>query len=163
MVPTAKKVVKMKQQTSFLGSKSGYTLLELIVVIVIIGSMSLLIAPSFNFSEDSATKKFAPFRTFIENQRNMVIASGKPAVLELQELGKIKVVSLEKDEDNNPILLGELATDMFSFKTASGKRENGKILLMPNGTMEPLVIELPTVSAQLLYNGTSARGKVSVL
>ena len=155
----AKKVAKKRLQTLSHGNK-GFTLLELIVVLTIIGSMSLLIAPSFRISEDTAETHFAPFRTFIEKQRNIVMSSGKPAMLEISKSGKIKLVSLEKDDKDNYLTIAEADLAPFSFKIATGSADNGSVLLMPNGTMDALIIELDDVTKKLLYNGTARRGRL---
>lgn len=151
----------MKQKILHPGNKSGFTLLELIVVLTIIGSMSLLIAPSFSISENTAEHNFAPFREFIEKNRNNVILSGNPAILGLDAEGIMKISSLEKDKEGKTVVIDEISTiNAFSFKVSSGNTSKGSVLLMPNGTMDSLIIELPEQQKKLLYNGTAARGRL---
>ena len=141
----------------------GFTLLELIVVLAIIGTTSMLIAPSFKLSEDSAENKFAPFVSFIENERNKVIASGDPAFLELDTEGTIKSLTVKKDENGKYPIIAEENFPTFSMETSinqQDKKSKSSIVLMPNGTIEPFILKLPEVTKQLIFNGTASRGKI---
>lgn len=138
----------------------GFTLLELIVVLTIIGTLSLLIAPSFRISDESVESKFSPFITFIEQQRNKVIASGKPTVLELEKSGILRIQSLQKDAKNKYPITAEVDVEQFTFMLSTGDAKKGRVLFYPNGTLEAFSLQLPNITKQLVYNGTVARGVV---
>ncbi len=144
----------------FHGNNSGFTLLELIVVLTIIGTMSMFVAPLFTISENTPQKQFAPFLKFIENQRGEVIASGKPRVLRFDTAGKITALATLKNKKGKYPVLQQQEFTSYLLKTTTGEKEKSSIVIMPNGTTEAFSLGLDNIKKQLIFNGTVARGKI---
>lgn len=149
---------------------AGFTLMELLVVLAIMGTLAFFILPSVKLPDDSVQGQALKLQRFIEQARNTTTKIGFSTVVlkdnTTQKLVLWNTETLANDEHEDDEYLDEFKWRdegyRLTLKTSQSDNDD-QVFIYTDGTTDPFALYLNAdkVSYALMFNGTAASGYIS--